>query len=282
MRARNNAPVIIKRKKSAAAAGHHGGAWKVAYADFVTAMMAFFLLMWLLNATTEKQRKGIADYFNPTIPVNRISGGGDGAFGGDNIFAEQVLAQSGTGGTRKSTTAYRQSRGRTGTDTSPGRREAGGDEPSLESVEKALLERAGESRLGDETLAHIITRVTDEGLVAELFDRPGAPLFTPGTDTPRPITRRLAGLIAEVFGLVTNSVAIEAHVRARPVVLAHDPGWQLSSDRAQAGRRLLAGAGLAGARVVRVTGHGARRPAARDPMAPRNNRLVFILLRNDG
>ena len=73
----NAAPVIIKRKKVFQGGGHHGGAWKVAYADFVTAMMAFFLLMWLLNATTEKQRKGISDYFNPTIPVNRISGGGD-------------------------------------------------------------------------------------------------------------------------------------------------------------------------------------------------------------
>ena len=73
----NAAPVIIKRKKVViVGGGHHGGAWKVAYADFVTAMMAFFLLMWLLNATTEKQRKGISDYFNPTIPVNRISGGG--------------------------------------------------------------------------------------------------------------------------------------------------------------------------------------------------------------
>ena len=69
------APVIIKRKKVVSGDGHHGGAWKVAYADFVTAMMAFFMLMWLLNATTEQQRKGIADYFNPTIPVNRISGG---------------------------------------------------------------------------------------------------------------------------------------------------------------------------------------------------------------
>ncbi|MCW8842218.1 MAG: chemotaxis protein MotB, partial [Rhodobacteraceae bacterium] len=71
---KNASPVIIKRKKIVAAEGHHGGAWKVAYADFVTAMMAFFLLMWLLNATTEKQRKGIADYFNPNIPINRISG----------------------------------------------------------------------------------------------------------------------------------------------------------------------------------------------------------------
>jgi chemotaxis protein MotB len=79
---RNVPPVIIKRKKVVAEGGHHGGAWKVAYADFVTAMMAFFLLMWLLGATTEQQRKGIADYFNPTLPLDRVSGGGNGAFGG--------------------------------------------------------------------------------------------------------------------------------------------------------------------------------------------------------
>ena len=70
------APVIIKRKKIIKGGGHHGGAWKVAYADFVTAMMAFFMLMWLLNATTEQQRKGLADYFSPTIPIVRVSGGG--------------------------------------------------------------------------------------------------------------------------------------------------------------------------------------------------------------
>ena len=93
----NAAPVIIKRKKVIAGGGHHGGAWKVAYADFVTAMMAFFMLMWLLNATTEKQRKGLADSFSPTIPVNRISGGGDCSFGGDSVMAEQTMAQNGTG-----------------------------------------------------------------------------------------------------------------------------------------------------------------------------------------
>ncbi|MEO1550477.1 MAG: flagellar motor protein MotB, partial [Pseudomonadota bacterium] len=71
MSEQSNRPVIIKRKKVVSAEGHHGGAWKVAYADFVTAMMAFFLLMWLLNATTEEQRKGLADYFKPTIPVHR-------------------------------------------------------------------------------------------------------------------------------------------------------------------------------------------------------------------
>ncbi len=93
----NAAPVIIKRKKIISGGGHHGGAWKVAYADFVTAMMAFFMLMWLLGATTEKQRKGIADYFNPTIPINRVSGGGDGAFGGDSIFTDDTFVHNGTG-----------------------------------------------------------------------------------------------------------------------------------------------------------------------------------------
>ncbi len=97
MNAGSNAPTIIKRKKVIAGGGHHGGAWKVAYADFVTAMMAFFMLMWLLNATTEQQRKGIADYFSPTIAISRVSGGGDGAFGGEDIFSEVTLARSGTG-----------------------------------------------------------------------------------------------------------------------------------------------------------------------------------------
>ena len=83
--------IIIVKRGGGGGDGHHGGAWKIAFADFMTAMMAFFMLMWLLNATTEQQRKGIADYFSPTIPINRVSGGGDGAFGGDNISSEARL-----------------------------------------------------------------------------------------------------------------------------------------------------------------------------------------------
>ncbi|MBF9025355.1 hypothetical protein HKCCD6035_07330 [Rhodobacterales bacterium HKCCD6035] len=89
-----NRPIIIKRKKVVGGDGHHGGAWKVAYADFVTAMMAFFMLMWLLNATTEQQRKGIADYFSPNVPIARISGGGESAFGGESPFSELSVAQN--------------------------------------------------------------------------------------------------------------------------------------------------------------------------------------------
>ena len=96
---REHQEIIIVRRKKGHEDGHHGGVWKIAFADFMTAMMAFFLLMWLLNATTEKQRKGIADFFSPTIPVNRISGGGEDVFGGDSVFTEETLARNGTGAT---------------------------------------------------------------------------------------------------------------------------------------------------------------------------------------
>ena len=99
-------PIIIRRKKIyKVAGGHHGGAWKVAYADFVTAMMAFFLMMWLLGATTEDQRKGISEYFNPDIPLAAVSGGGADALNGDSMFTEMTKARNGTGSTRDKTQA---------------------------------------------------------------------------------------------------------------------------------------------------------------------------------
>ena len=272
----NGAPVIIKRKKVVAGGGHHGGAWKVAYADFVTAMMAFFLLMWLLNATTEKQRKGISDYFNPTIPVNRISGGGDGAFGGDSVFAEETMAHTGTGAMDRETSTA------TGTGAS-GRGEGGSGkaESELEDVEKALLARGGESNTMQQLLRHVVTRVTDEGLVIEIFDLPEAPLFEGETAEPTSVTRPIAALLAEVLNLTTNEIAVSGHLRALPVTLIDNPVWDLSADRAQATRGLLETAGLDPARMQRVSGYADRKPAVTEPADPRNNRIEIILLRRD-
>ena len=214
----NGAPVIIKRKKVVAGGGHHGGAWKVAYADFVTAMMAFFLLMWLLNATTEKQRKGISDYFNPTIPVNRISGGGDGAFGGDSVFAEETMAHTGTGAMDRKTSTT------TETETSGQGEGANGKAKSeLEDVEKALLARGGESNTMQQLLRHVVTRVTDEGLVIEIFDLPEAPLFEGETAEPTSVTRSIAALLAEVLQLASNQIAVSGHVRSMPITLLNNP-----------------------------------------------------------
>lgn len=274
----NAAPVIIKRKKIIQASGHHGGAWKVAYADFVTAMMAFFMLMWLLNATTEKQRKGIADYFDPTIPVNRISGGGDGMFGGDSSFSEDTKLKSGTGASQRNPTPSNRARGDTGADATAA---AEAEKAALAKVESALQAHGGESMTMQRLLRHVVTKVTDEGLVIEIFDLEDAPLFIGDTDEPTGDTRKIAALLGEVLQLAQNQIAVEGHVRAMPVTLRNNPVWDLSTARAQAMRALLESDGLAGARMARVSGHADRKPAVQDATAVRNNRLEIILLRKD-
>ncbi|HMO09207.1 MAG TPA: flagellar motor protein MotB [Paracoccaceae bacterium] len=274
----NAAPVIIKRKKIVAGGGHHGGAWKVAYADFVTAMMAFFMLMWLLNATTEKQRKGLADYFNPTIPVNRISGGGDGAFGGDSVFSEETLARNGTGASSMHATEESQARGETGTNRQA---ETQAAERQQAEVDKLLTARGGESMTMERLLRHVITRVTDEGLVIEIFDLPDAPLFDALTAEPTAVLTGLSPMLSDVLGYAANPVAVQAHVRALPVTLAVNPVWTLSADRAMRARLLLESGGLPAARVARVTGFADRRPVTPDPAALRNNRIELVLLRRD-
>lgn len=275
----NAAPVIIKRKKVVSGGGHHGGAWKVAYADFVTAMMAFFLLMWLLNATTEKQRKGISDYFNPTIPVNRISGGGDGAFGGDSVFAEETLAQTGTGALARDGVTSSSEIEAEGENLGKDANDHIGD--SLDRVEKALMARSGESATMERLMRHVVTRVTDEGLVIEIFDLPDAPLFAQDSAEPMPTTLEITRLVAEVLAITTNQIAVNGHIRSYPVTLIDNPVWDLSADRAQAIRSLLETAGLGSDRTQRIAGFADRKPATSDPQAIRNNRIEIILLRRD-
>ncbi|WP_204112685.1 flagellar motor protein MotB [Shimia biformata] len=272
------APVIIKKKKVVAGDGHHGGAWKVAYADFVTAMMAFFMLMWLLNATTEKQRKGIADYFNPNVPINRISGGGDALFGGKSVFEDSTLAKNGTGGLPPVTMAPR-----TKADVGAHRvanEESGPSDKAFGMIEDFLIGNGGESLVTDNLMKHVITRQTDEGLVIEVFDLDEMPLFVDGEARAFPILVDLMRMIAGAVNLVANEVAVEGHVRAGPLPLAQPKSWEISVDRADSVRRLLEAHGLDASRIDRVTGHADRDPADLTPMSVRNNRIEIILLRD--
>ncbi|MDT0681666.1 flagellar motor protein MotB [Roseicyclus sp. F158] len=265
----NASAVIIKRKKVVGGGGHHGGAWKVAYADFVTAMMAFFLLMWLLNATTEKQRKGIADYFQPTIAVNRISGGGDGALGGDSIFTDDDLAQSGTGGGQDASRAVDEEQRRT-------------EDQVFGEMQELLRGNSGESLVSDEMRRHIVTRITDEGLVVELFSREGAPLFGGDGTQATPLLSSLLAVIGRVFSLAENDIAVTGHVRARPLTLIDNPVWDRSVGRSEVVHEELARR-LGEARFARITGKGDRRPSrdSMDPMSPRHDRVEITLLRSD-
>ncbi len=276
----DQAPIIIKRKK-VIAGGHHGGAWKVAYADFVTAMMAFFLLMWLLGATTEKQRKGIADYFNPTIPVNKVSGGGAGAFGGDSVFTENTLANNGTGaGVALEPPEQVSEDGTTGKQAEEEGATAGDAGPDpMEELQKLLSGKAGESMVSDLLARHVITRLTDEGLIVEIFDIPGTPLFDRDEEPTDELTSIIMA-IAEVFSLASNEVAVQGHTASVPLAARENPVWEKSAARADRVRRLLDAAGIAPKRMQRVTGFADRKPVAADPLSERNNRLEVVLLRD--
>ena len=260
----NVRPIVVKRKKVVAGGGHHGGAWKVAYADFVTAMMAFFLMLWLLGATTEDQRRGLADYFSPSMPVYQSSAGGDGAFGGESARAEDSL----TGGER----------GDEGTE--PGSAPPG--EPSLADIEATLLEALADMPEAADLVNHLLIRMTDDGLLIELFDLEESALFTAGTAQPSPVMELLAEILGEVMATVTNPLLIDGHVRGQAIVERTHEAWDLSVGRPQQLRRMLESAGVDPARVRRLTGHGDRMPATSNSVAPRNNRIEMLLARHDG
>ena len=253
-------PIIIKRKKIIAG-GHHGGAWKVAYADFVTAMMAFFMLMWLLNATTEQQRKGLADYFSPTISLSRASGGGDGILGGRSMASDASQVQLGRGGVTSS-----ESHG------------SAAERAEMEAIEAAIMGKGGDSLLDEAELRHVSVRLSDEGLTIEFFDLPGSPLFDGAA--PTDLLRRLTAAMSSELRRTPNAIAVAAFTSSEPVVTRAPATWERSSARAHAMRRLLPALGIPDDRVVRVTGHADRRPVADNPLSERNNRIELVILRD--
>jgi chemotaxis protein MotB len=163
---------------------------------------------------------------------------------------------------------------------SEGAGEGSAEKKEMEALKDMLTARSGESMVSNELARHIITRVTDEGLVVEFFDLADIPLFQDQTNKPEPILEELVEVIARVFGLMTNKVAVNSYTSSQPIVVANNPVWDLSSARADAVRRLLEKKKLAADRVQRISGFADQKPFTRNPMAPRNNRIEIILLRN--
>lgn len=277
-----------------AGGGHHGGAWKVAYADFVTAMMAFFLLMWLLNATTEDQRKGLADYFNPSIPISKISGGGSGALNGSSVFTDEQLSRDGTGavleypnsrdvpvnGPENSMDAPLEGKGvdnELGAQSAQANSDAAEDK-SLEAVQNEINQESVEALEGD-LAKHIQTRMTPDGLVIELVDADGEPLYDVGSSNPSQILYDLLEVIGPVLATVSNDMAIVGHTDALAFSNnASYSNWELSTDRAHAARRLLVKNGIPSAQINEVTGKADTEPFSDDPYAPQNRRIAITLL----
>ncbi len=273
--------IIIKKKKKVSGDGHHGGAWKVAYADFVTAMMAFFLLMWLLNATTEEQRKGIADYFNPTIPISRISGGGSDGLNGSSIFTEQTYAKMGTGATASSTLAktkpLTQNEAAEFSESSPAPLT---EEEQAAAVAQLEMMLSGESEALSE---HIQVKLSPEGIVMELVDSDDVPLFALGESDPTGLLVELVAKVTESFGAFGNNIKVVGHTDS--LAFRDDykfDNWDLSTERANVARRMLVEEGFPLERIQEVSGRAdTDLLVPDDPYAAQNRRISITLLKQE-
>ncbi len=280
-------PIVVKRI-TVAAAGHHGGAWKVAYADFVTAMMAFFLLLWLLGATDEEQRKGIADYFSPTLVDKRSkSAGGTGLFGGDSITAVDRYPHAGGQTGTRSLTVPMDATGGPKEGASAGRVGLAAPDPSVDRATDRRLtavQRAIESRLAARPdLVRLVRQIrftrTPDGLRIDVVDGEAFSMFRLGTTVFEPRALALMAVIAESLRGGADGLSVRGHTDG----LAFSPrgptnNWTLSTGRAEATRRELIRNGVAEERFRRIEGVADREPAvSADPADPRNRRVSIEL-----
>jgi len=277
-------PIIIVKKIIAAEhAGHHGGAWKVAYADFVTAMMAFFLLLWILGATTEKQRKGIADYFSPTlVQMREKSAGSNGAFGGDSITSKDHYPHKAAQTGSKSITIPK--------DASGGQKEGASairarDRIHFQQLQQKLAQRMAANKTLNGLAPHVRFTETPEGLRIDIVDGADFSMFALGSDALTPRAAQLIGDVATTVATVPNGVIVRGHTDSLPYAAGRDVNnWTLSSARAEATRKRLADGGVTPDRFVRIEGVADREPyeGATDAYDPRNRRMSITLAWTNG
>ena len=268
-------PVIVKKIYEAPHGGHHGGAWKVAYADFVTAMMAFFLLMWLLGATTEKQRKALADYFAPTLITSRQDGAGsNGFFGGDSITSvDKYPNRAGQTGT-KTITIPRDAKG--------GPKEAGGvgqDRANFKELRDRLMKKIQSDKSMKRFARNLNFTETREGMRIDLIDEANFSMFISGTDILTPDAINLLQQVAETVRGLPNGLIIRGHTDAQQVSPALGTNnWKISSARAEATRAHLVRSGISDSQFLRIEGVADREPHfPKNPYDPKNRRMSLTL-----
>ncbi|MDP2901995.1 MAG: flagellar motor protein MotB [Methylovulum sp.] len=248
-------PIIIKKIKKGGHE-HHGGAWKLAYADFVTAMMAFFLLMWLLGSTTDADRKGIAEYFNDPFKIS-LMGGADV---GDRTKIEP-------GG------------GKDITSQDHGQIDEKDDLKQLAQLKEdiqSLLDKQLE-----EFKEQIKLETTPEGLRILITDKENRPMFKLASSATEPQTQEILRALAPVINELPNKISINGHTDARPFPKNQTgyTNWELSGDRANAARQELEEGGLAEEKILRVTGLSSSIPLnTRDPLDPMNRRISIVVM----
>ncbi len=270
------APIIIKRVKKTAG-GHHGGAWKIAYADFVTAMMAFFLLMWLLGSTTKGDLEGIAEYFKTPLKVAMQGGSGSGD-------SSSVIKGGGADLTRKTGQVKK---GETPAEKKSYNLKAA--QAELERIEmtrlKQLKKRMEVAIDANPTLKQfkrqLLIDITSEGLRIQIVDEQNRPMFNLASAELQPYTKVILHEIGKMLNDVPNRISLSGHTDATPYVNGGRgySNWELSADRANASRRELIAGGMDEAKMLRVVGLASSVPFGQAaPHDPVNRRISIIVM----
>ncbi|GAA0214824.1 chemotaxis protein MotB [Brevundimonas nasdae] len=282
-------PILIKKVKKVSGGGHHGGAWKVAYADFVTAMMAFFLLMWLINATDPEQKRGIAEYFAPANVSTATSGSG-GILGGTALgddgskssgsmsVIEQLALEAPADATSPGASANLSSASDAALQAEIERREAAQFASAAESLRQAMQSMPELAELSKQ----LIVDQTPEGLRIQLVDQEGRSMFDNNSGRPNARAQVLLRAIAKVINQLPNRISITGHTSAAAGSnRASAPGdWTLSSERANGSRLVLQNAGVDPDRIYSVSGKAGSDPLyPDDPSLAGNRRIAIVLLR---
>ncbi|MBA3754859.1 MAG: flagellar motor protein MotB [Nitrosomonas sp.] len=267
-------PIVIKRIKKAAG-GQHGGAWKIAYADFVTAMMAFFLLMWLLGSSTKAQLEGISDYFKTPLKVAMSGGSGSGD-------SSSVIKGGGTDFTRQEGQVQKGviKEERIDKETKKILRERA-ELIRLEGLKKKIEQAIEANPSLKKFQNQLLLDITTDGLRIQIVDEQNRPMFALGKADLQPYTKTILREIGKMLNDVTNKVSLSGHTDGKPFP-SGDKGysnWELSADRANASRRELVAGGIDTNKVLKVVGlSSAVLFDKNDPLNPINRRISIVVM----
>lgn len=288
-------PIIIKKVKKAGHA-HHGGAWKIAYADFVTAMMAFFLLLWLISMTTPEQKEGLANYFAPPN-VSESNSGSGGVMGGTSLGEDGAQMAGSANSTQKDVSIAQQN-----TDQGLENAAMGGQGGQGGSVNDAVKESQTDLRSQSDQVFHaaaasikqawqampevaqvadnLLVEQTQNGLNIKIMDQEGRPMFPEGSKYPLEVTRQAIAAIAPILEKLPNQINISGHSSAGGTYANPRYGaWELTADRANVVRSILGEFGLAQDHVSAVIGRASGEPLfPNDPYQAANERIEITVL----
>ncbi|MGH8193315.1 MAG: flagellar motor protein MotB [Woeseiaceae bacterium] len=280
MAAGKSHPIIIKRVKKRRGGGHHGGSWKIAYADFVTAMMAFFLLMWLIGSTAQGDLEGIAEYFRTPLRVALQGGTGSGdsssviTGGGEDLTRTTGQVQKSDSPNHEQTINLMKAR------DALKREELEDLEDLKKKVERTILDDPKLARFREQ----IRLKMTPEGLQILIVDDLSRPMFDTGGDALKVHTQDILHAIGGLLNGVDNAISLAGHTDAAPYALGERgySNWELSADRANAARRELVAGGMDESKVLRVVGLSSSLPLdTENPLNPINRRISLVVLNNE-